>query len=244
PSAGHEEFPRRHPQKLARQTERMSGGAAFQNVAAKDAQAGEAQIVGVARRAWPVARQPNRVGRKIDLDQVGDEDRRNVHAILVNRQLLAAADQQVDQRGQFGILGVLAEDLRVHGRQGAAVGVLVFQRDQSLIEERIALTRDLRVGDAADQVEEAATRAAALHGRYHAARGREYADGLLIAAEFTQGNAQGHQVYVEPTLRVFARIAQLQQVEDRLNISIEAVITLPGKRRVAVGERRDGLLGI
>src|SRR5262249_53002958 len=51
-------------------------------------------------------------------------------------------------------------------------------------------------------------------------------------------------MYVESTLGVFARIAQLQQVENRLHIGIEAVIALPGERRIAVGERRDGLLGV
>src|SRR5262245_62945954 len=68
PSAGHEEFARSQSEELARQTERMSGGFALQNVSAEDAQAGEAHVVRVVRRPRPIAGQPNRVGSEIDLN--------------------------------------------------------------------------------------------------------------------------------------------------------------------------------
>src|SRR6266545_1481102 len=95
-------------------------------------------------RARPITGQPNRVGREIDLNQVGNEDRRQVGPSRWNRQLLAAADQQVDQFCQFRTLGVFAEDPVINIWQRAVVSVFVFQRDQPFTEERIALAPHLR----------------------------------------------------------------------------------------------------
>src|SRR5262245_57179140 len=81
----------------------------------------------------------------------------------------------------------------------------------------------------------------AFHGKSQTPRGREYADGLLISTQFAERDAQRHHVYVKSTLRVFARVTQLEQVEDRLNVAVEAVIALSGERSVAPGEVKDRL---
>src|ERR1700722_20800733 len=50
---------------------------------------------------------------------------------------------------------------------------------------------------------------------------------------------------VETLLRVFARIAQLQQIENREDVGIKSVITLARKRQVApVGINRLASVGI
>src|SRR5262245_47559313 len=66
-------------------------------------------------------------------------------------------------------------------------------------------------------------------------------DNLLIAAKFPDGDLQSHQVDVESALTIFARIAQLQEVKDRLYIGVEAIITLTCKRNVPVAQCGDGL---
>src|SRR5262245_19402810 len=242
PSAGDEEFARRQSEELARQSERVARGAALENVAAKDAQTREAHVIRIVRVASPVASKANRIGREIDLDQVRDEDRRDVAAIRVGRrrQTVRLQNEQVDERRQLRIHGVFAEERPVNARQRGVIPVFVVERDQSLAEERVALAGHLRKVGAADRVENAAATAIALDGRRLAAGRRENADGLLIAAEFSQRNSQRHQMHIESALSVFARRgAQLEQVEYRLDIAVEAVIALPGEGRVPVGERED-----
>src|SRR5262245_3741301 len=52
-------------------------------------------------------------------------------------------------------------------------------------------------------------------------------------------------MYVEPRLRIDSILrSQLEKIEDRLNIGIEAVITLTGECRVTVPEIKDRLLRI
>src|SRR5262245_1493705 len=55
---------------------------------------------------------------------------------------------QVDQPGQLGRLRVLAEHGRVVLGAGAVVAILVFDRDQGLAEQGIALPSDLSPTDA------------------------------------------------------------------------------------------------
>ena len=46
---------------------------------------------------------------------------------------------------------------------------------------------------------------------------------------------------IESTLRILAGIAQFEQIEDRLDIRVKPVITLAGKRNVAIRQFRYGL---
>ena len=54
-----------------------------------------------------------------------------------------AEDERVDEGRQLRRQRVLAEQRRVHFGRGAAVEILVLDRDQAFVEERIALARDL-----------------------------------------------------------------------------------------------------
>ena len=49
---------------------------------------------------------------------------------------------------------------------------------------------------------------------------------------------------IESALGILAGVAQLQQIEDRLDVGIEAVVALARERDVAVVQCRDGLLGV
>src|SRR5262245_2849863 len=198
----------------------MARRAALEDVASEDAQAREARVIRVVRVGRPVARQTHRIGRKIDLDQVGDEDRRDVGAIRVRRrrQRVRLQNEPVDERCQLRVHGVFAEDYVVNARQRSAISVFIIDRDQSLVEERVALTGHLRKGGATDQVEDAAT-VGGLRGQRQTTGRRKYADGLLVAADLAQRNPQRDQMNVESALGVFARITQLEQVENRLNIA-------------------------
>src|SRR5262249_259353 len=193
----------------------MSRRAALQDVASEDAQAREAHVIRVGRIARPVARQTNGIGREINLDQVGNEDRRDVGAICVRRrgQRVRLQNERVDERRQLRVQGVFTEDLAVNGRQRAAISVFVVKRDQSLVEDRVALTSHLCKRGATDQVEDAAT-GVGLRGQRQTTGRRKYADGLLVAAEFAQRNPQRHQMNVVSALGVFARTTQLEQVEN------------------------------
>src|SRR6185369_9430311 len=64
---------------------------------------------------------------------------------------------------------------------------------------------------------------------------------LLVATEFRNWHLERHQVKIEPTLRILARIAQFEQIEYRLNIRVKPVVTLARKRDVATGQLRDRL---
>ncbi len=73
--------------------------------------------------------------------------------------------------------------------------------------------------------------------------GRVDADDLLIAAERVDRDVERDRVNVEAALGVHGlrRGPQLEQVEDGLNIGIEAVVTLAGEREIAALELGNGL---
>src|SRR5215510_13421997 len=77
-----------------------------------------------------------------------------------------------------------------------------------------------------------------------AAGSRINTDHLLVPTELTEGNLKGHQVQVKATLRVLTGTAELQEIEHRLNVSVEPVITLTSKRSVSpskLGNRFPGV---
>src|SRR5919109_4128617 len=101
----------------------MAGGAALQNVAAEDAQAREPLVIRIGRIVRAIACETDRIGRKIDLDQIGNKDGGDIRSPLGDRQLLAAADQKVDQRRELRIQGIFTEKNSIDDRAGAAVEV-------------------------------------------------------------------------------------------------------------------------
>jgi hypothetical protein len=44
---------------------------------------------------------------------------------------------------------------------------------------------------------------------------------------------------VETALRIFAGVAQLEQIEDRLDICVEPIVTLSRKRNVSIRQFSD-----
>ncbi len=150
-------------------------------------------------------------------------------------------DQRVDQRRELRLLRVLAEQFVVAGRARPAVQVLVFDRDEAFVEQRIALTRDLHESIGEDRI---VTRREDRHSP-PARRGID-ADDLSVAADRVERDVQRHRVHVESALRVeaLARATQFQEVENRLNVRVETIVALSGERAVAIGEIRDGLPGV
>src|SRR5262249_21053648 len=64
---------------------------------------------------------------------------------------------------------------------------------------------------------------------------------LHVAAEVPDWNFQRHEMNVESPLRILARLAQPEEIEDRLDVGIEAIITLAGKGNVTIVQVSDGL---
>ena len=105
------------------------------------------------------------------------------------------------------------------------------------VEERVALARDL------DEVAERWRRRGTENPDATAAGRRVDADDLLVAADLVERDVERHRVDVEAALRVhgLAGRAQLQQIEDGLDVGIEAVVPLAGEGEVAVLELGDRL---
>ena len=115
---------------------------AGQHVSAEDAQAREPRVIGIDRIRCATAGETRRGRGQVHLDQVGDEDPGNVRPVR-RRGHVAVEHERVDQRGELRLLGVLAEQVLVPGRARAAVEILVFEGDEPLVEERIALAGHL-----------------------------------------------------------------------------------------------------
>src|SRR6185503_14504088 len=76
------------------------------------------------------------------------------------------------------------------------------------------------------------------------ARGGVNARHLTVASEIGKRNPERHEVEVEASLGILAGTAQLQQVEDRLDVGIKTVVALPRERDVARAEIDDPLLRV
>ena len=120
---------------------------------------------------------------------------------------------------------------------GPAVQVLVFNGDEAFVHQRVSLPRHLdpvterlRLRETVREDIEAASAGRCVN-----------AGDLLIAPELVDRDRERHQVQIEPALRVLAGVAQRQQVEDRLDVGVEAVIPLAGESYMAAVQRCDGL---
>ena len=148
--------------------------------------------------------QPAGRGRKIDLDHIRNEYSADVRSARFDGRPAAAEDEQVDQLREFWILRVLAEQSIVLAWAGSTVEVLVGDGHEALVEQRIALARDL------DPFALGFVIAISLQdGHLSAAGSGVNTNHLLITAEFRDGNRQGHQVNVEPALGILAGRAKL-----------------------------------
>jgi hypothetical protein len=116
---------------------------ADQSVAAKDAQPGEARVIRVRTLLSPVAGQPAAICRQVNFNQIRNKNSRDVSPACFDVRQRAIEDNLVDQPGQFGRHRVCAEQRIINLGAGTAVAVLIGNGNQPLVEERIALTRDL-----------------------------------------------------------------------------------------------------
>src|SRR5262249_40289010 len=132
---------------------------------------------------------------------------------------------------------VLLEQPRVDLGRRPAVQVLVLDGDEAFVEQRIALAAHL------DEVAETLVAGRTENPDTAPARRRIDADDLLIAAELVDRNVERQRVDVESALRVHGRVrgTQLQQVEDRLDVGVEPIVSLAGERAVSVVEPGDRL---
>src|SRR4029453_1992217 len=107
------------------------------------------------------------------------------------------------------------------------VTILIGDGDQTLVEERVPLTRDLHPATC-DLWIPVLTQYLDLT----AARGCVNADDLLVTAQFGQRKHKRHHVNVEPRLGVDTRRTNLQEIENGVYVSIETIVTLTCEREV------------
>src|SRR5262245_38046823 len=172
-----------------------------QRVAAEDAQPRETHVVWIRRMVHAAAGKPRRRGRQVHLDQIGNEDSRDVGAVRRRRDV-SSEHERVEERRQLRSQRVLLEQQRVKLRRRTAVEVFILDCDEPFVEQRIALTADLhevakvRVTGGAKDLDAAP------------ARGRVDAHNLLIAAELFERNVERHRMDVESTLRVHGLVCR------------------------------------
>src|SRR5262245_18045868 len=190
------------------------------------------------------ARQTSRVGREIHLDHIGDVNGRNISAVSLDARYVRLKDKEIEQPREFRLECILAEQLRIIAWAGATVEILVHNSNEGLVEKRVALTPNLHpIGRA---VIVSAPVAVIISQDAHLwATGRRIDTGdLLVAAKFVHRNSQCYHMKVKTSLRVFARAAQFQQIEHRLDVRIEAIVSLTCESQVAPLQWGNCLLGV
>ena len=111
---------------------------------AEDAQSREAGIIRIRGMRWAAPCKAHALRREVDLDQVGDIDGRDIGPLgCYGRRIQRRNQEGINQGSKFWIKRILAKELIIHGRAGAAVKVLVHDGDEAFVEERVALASDL-----------------------------------------------------------------------------------------------------
>ncbi|CAA9216757.1 MAG: hypothetical protein AVDCRST_MAG42-263, partial [uncultured Chthoniobacterales bacterium] len=217
---------------------------ACQHVVAEDSEPAESLVVAVPLEVLSAAGQSCLVCRKIDFDHVGDEDLHKIGAVLFRCYLLTIEDKRVDEFRQLRRTSVFVEDRRIVGRLSAVVAILVLDRDEAFVEERVALPSHL--DEAPGFHRSTCIRPIIQDAHLRAARGGVNTHDLLIATKIADRDLERHFVEIEATLAVESCLAaaELQQVEDGLNVGVETVFTLAGERTMAATQRGDRLARI
>ena len=116
---------------------------ARQHVAAEDAQAREAGVVRIGR--MPSARRRRGVPASVDRSTLIRSGMKMpaMSVRFVSGATVRVEDKRVDQRRELRVLAYLRNSSLSRVGLGPAVQVLVRDRDEAFVEERIALTRDL-----------------------------------------------------------------------------------------------------
>ena len=73
--------------------------------------------------------------REIHFDQVGNIDGRDIGPVVL--------EVAAEQLREFRVERILAKEFRVIARTGATVAILVLDRDEGFVKERVALTPNL-----------------------------------------------------------------------------------------------------
>src|SRR5262249_8254597 len=197
---------------------------------------GKALVVGVRRIARTVSSEARARSREIHFDEIRDEDRCDIRTSGFDAGDIGIKYEKVQQLCQFGVFRVLPENRRIDSRHRAAVQIFVCERHKTFVEQRIALSCNLNKASQLDTVV-----IVVIDFYCPAARCSKDACQLHVAAKVLDGNFQRHEMNVESTLGVLAWTAQLEEIEDRLDIGIEAVITLASKGNVTIVQMSDGL---
>src|SRR5262249_172631 len=106
----------------------------------------EAGVIWIGPLLSSVAGQAAGICGQINFNQIRNENSRNVSPPCLDVRQLAIEDNLVDQSRQFWSLRVLAEQRIIRLGARAAVAILVGGSNQTLVKERITLTRDLYPG--------------------------------------------------------------------------------------------------
>src|SRR5688572_5031482 len=201
---------------------------ALQHVAAEDAQTRESGVVRVGWIIRTTTRKPRFVRRQVNLNDIGNVNGCDVGAIVF-RSNGCVENELVYQARQLRRLGVLSKQLAVARWACAAVQILIGNRHQAFVKKWISLARNLHEWSIVLRL-----LLVVQHSYRSTARSCVNTGDLLVAAEFRDGHLERHQMQVESALRILARVAQLEQIEYRLDVGVEAVVALPGKRDITV----------
>src|SRR6476660_1345206 len=175
---------------------------ADQSVVAENAQPRKSRVIRVGTLLSPIAGQATGICRQINFDQIGNKDPCDVSAACLDVGQLTIEDDLVDQSCQFGSYRILAKQVVIGLRTGAAVAILIGDSNQALVEERIALPGDLHPGAVQLRVT-VSSRTIGLIAQYcylTAAGGCVNADHLLVTAQFAYRDDKAHHVNVESAL--------------------------------------------
>src|SRR6185369_2418854 len=112
---------------------------ALQYVAAEYAQS---RITRIVRITWTTTGQTHLSCREIDLDQIRNVNAGNVTAVCLRRHW-RLKHEKIDQAGEFRRFSILSKEFSIRARARAAVQILIGDRDESFVEQRIALACNL-----------------------------------------------------------------------------------------------------
>ena len=105
---------------------------------------------------------------------------------------------------EFRVERILAKEFRVIARTGATVAILVLDRDEGFVKERVALTPNLHPRRTVFPVFAASRLSSQDSNLLTTGRGIN-TDDLLVSAKFLDRNSQRDKVKVETTLRILCR---------------------------------------
>src|SRR5262245_6132178 len=81
--------------------------------------------------------------REVHFDDVRNKDARNVSPVRLWRRTRTAKYNRIEEMSQFRVQRIFGEEFGVFGRIGAAVKILIGNRNEAFVKQRITLPGDL-----------------------------------------------------------------------------------------------------